>query len=81
MVMKDMRRAPRLSPWAIQVENYLLLLRKDELVDLLRTAGQSVSTLKHKPPEKIRQTLLSLPRETLGMALRERMRRLQKAYH
>lgn len=81
MVMKDMRRDPRLSPWAIQAENYLLLLRKDELVDLLRTAGQSVSTLKHKPPEKIRQTLLSLPREILGMALRERMRRLQKAYH
>lgn len=79
MVMKDMRRAPRLSPWTIQVENYLLLLHKDELVDLLRTAGQSVSTLKHKPREKIRQTLLSLPREDLAMVLRERNRRLQRS--
>lgn len=81
MVMKDMRRAPQLSPWTIQVENYLLLLRKDELVDLLRTAGQSVSTLKHKSSERIRQTLLSLPGEIVAMALRERIRRLQKTWH
>jgi len=70
-----------LSLWAIRAENYLLLLRKDELVDLLRTAGQSVSTLKHRSTEKIRQTLLSLPREILAMVLRERMRRLQKTWH
>ncbi len=67
-----------MPPWAIKVENYLLLLRKEELVELLRTAGQSVSTLKHKSPEKIRQTVLSLPREDLAMVLRERNRRLQK---
>ena len=70
-----------LSPWATKAENYLLLLRKDELVDSLRTAGLSVSTLKHKPPEKIRQTLLPLPPEVLGIALRERMRRLQNTWY
>lgn len=79
--MRNINRSPKMSPWAIKVENYLLLLHKDELVDLLGMTGQSISTLKHRPPETIRQTLLSLPREILGMALRERMRRLQKAYH
>lgn len=74
MVMRNINRSPKMPPWAVKVENYLLLLHKDELVDLLRTAGQSVSTLKHKPPEKIRQTLLSLPREILALALRERIR-------
>ena len=81
MAMENIRRAPKIASWAIQVERYLLLLRKDELVELLRTAGQSVSTLKHRSPEKIRQTLLSFPRETVAMVLRERMRRLQKTWH
>ena len=78
MVMKNTISSHTMTPWTIRVENYLLLLRKDELVDLLRTVGQSVSTLKHKPPEKIRQALLSLPSEILAMVLRERIRRLRK---
>ncbi len=69
----------RMPFWAIEVENYLLLLRKDELIELLRIAGLSLSSLKYKSPEKIRQALLSLPREMLEMALRERIRRLQKS--
>lgn len=74
MAMKTTVRSHKIPPWTVKAESYLLLLRKDELVDLLRTAGQSVSTLKHKPPEKIRQTLLSLPREILALTLRERIR-------
>ena len=74
MAMRDIVRIQKMSPWAVKVENYLLLLHKEELVDLLRTAGQSVSDLKHRPPEKIRQTLLALPQEILAMALRERVR-------
>ena len=80
MAVMSIRRSPTLSSWAIKVESYLLLLRRDELVDLLRTAGQSVSTIKHKPPEKIRQTLLALPRDILTMVLRERIRRLGKTW-
>ena len=75
MLMRNISRPSKMSPWAIKVENYLLLLRKDELVELLRTAGQSVSTIKHKPSEQIRQTLLSLPREIMAMVLREQIRR------
>lgn len=74
MVIKNINRSSKMSPWAIRVESYLLLLPKDELVDLLRTAGQSVSTLKHRSSEKIRQTLLSLPQEILAMVLREQIR-------
>ena len=81
MVVKYTNRSPKMSPWAIRVESCLLLLRKDELVDLLRSTGQSVSSLKHRAPEKIRQTLLSLPREDLAMVLRERNRRLQRSWH
>ncbi len=72
--MAVINRSPKLSPWATKVENYLLLLSKEALVELLRTAGQSVSAIKHKPAEKVRQTLLSLPNETLAMALREQIR-------
>ena len=75
MLMRNISRPSKMSPWAIKVENYLLLLRKDELVELLRTAGQSVSTIKHKPSEQIRQTLLYLPREIMAMVLREQIRR------
>lgn len=81
MTTKNLNRRSQMLAWAIKAENYLLLLRKDELVELLRTAGQSISTLRHRCAEKIRHTILSLPPETLAMALRERMRRLQKAYH
>lgn len=81
MALTNITRSAKMPPWAVKIESYLLLLRKDELVDLLRTAGQSVSTLKHKPPEEIRQTLLALPHEILAMVLRERIRRLQKAWH
>jgi hypothetical protein len=65
----------RMPLWAVQVENYLLLLRKSELLELLANAGQTVCDIRHESPEKIRQTLLSLPREMLGMALRERIHR------
>lgn len=78
MVVKNEKRRLRMEPWAIKLENYLLLLRKQELLELWRTTGQSLSSVKYKSPEKIRQALLSLPRETLGMTLRERHRRLQK---
>lgn len=81
MAMKNIARSPKMPSWAIKAENYLLLLRKEDLVELLQTAGQSVSSLRHRSPEKIRQTLLSLPQETLAIALRERMRRLQKTWH
>lgn len=80
MAMRNMVRSQKMLPWAIKVENYLLLLQKDELVDLLCTAGVSVSTIKHKPPETIRQTLLSLPQDILGVALRERTRRLRRTW-
>ncbi len=78
MAIRVRRRSPKLSPWAVKVENYLLLLDKDELIELLRAAGQSVSTLKHKPPEQVRQALLALPPENLRMILRERILRAQK---
>jgi len=42
----------KISPWAIGVEKYLLLFRKHELVDLLCTAGRSVSVSKHRPAKK-----------------------------
>ena len=72
------KRSPKMTPWAAKVENYLLLLRKEQLVELLRSAGQSVSSLKHKPPEQIRQAILALPQETVRMVLREEIRRKQK---
>jgi len=78
MAIAKRQRPTKLSPWAVKVANYLLLIRKDALIDLLRAAGQSVSTLKHKPPEQIRQALLALPMETLRMILRERIRRMRK---
>lgn len=81
MAATNITRSAKMPLWAAKVESYLLLLRKDELVDLLRTAGQSVSTLKHRPAEKIRQTLLSLPHEILALALREHARRLRKTWH
>lgn len=81
MAVMNMVRCQKVSPWAIKAENYLLLLRRDELVELLRMAGQSVSTLKHKSREKIRQTLLSLPRETLAMGLRERVRQQNRWFN
>lgn len=30
MAITNRRRSPKLSPWAVKVENYLLLLRKEE---------------------------------------------------
>lgn len=78
MAIAKRQRSPKLSPWALKFGNYLLLLRKDELIELLRAAGQFVSTLKHKPPEQVRQALLALPQETLRMILRERIRRAEK---
>jgi len=80
MTIKNVVRSQKMPLWAVKVEDYLLLLQKDELLDLLRTAGQTVSTLKHKPPEKIRQSLLSLPQDSLGSALSERMRRLRRPW-
>lgn len=81
MVVKNEKWRLRMEPWVIKLENYLLLLRKQELLELWRTTGQSLSSVKYKSPEKIRQALLCLPRETLGMVLRERSRRIQKAWH
>ena len=81
MAIKNTKRPLSIQPWTIKVENYLLLVRKQELLELWRTSGRSVSSLKYKSPENIRQALLSLPGETLGMVLRERNRRLQKVWH
>lgn len=81
MVVKSIKDSSSLPSWAIKLENYLLLLRKQELLELWRTTGQSLSSVKYKSPEKLRQALLCLPRETLGMVLRERSRRIQKAWH
>ena len=81
MVVKNPKRSLSMEPWAIKLENYLLLLRRQELLELWRTTGQSLSSVKYKSPERIRQALLSLPRDTLGMVLRERRRQLQKAWH
>lgn len=81
MVVKNEKRRLRMEPWAIKLENYLLLLRKQELLELWRTTGQTLSSVKYKSPETIRQALLSLPPETLGMVLRERSRRMQKVWH
>lgn len=33
------RRHPSIPSWAVKVENYLLLLNKKDLVELLRTTG------------------------------------------
>ena len=81
MAVKHTNRSLSMQPWTIKVENYLLLLRKQELLELWRTSGRSVTSLKYGSPEKIRQALLSLPGETLGMVLRERNRRLQKLWN
>jgi len=78
MAVRKRTGSPKLSDWAVRIENHLLLLDKDELVELLRIAGQSVSTLKHKPLEQTRQALLALPPNTLRLALRERIRRIKK---
>jgi hypothetical protein len=72
--MRPEPRRSRIPSWAVKVENYLLLLNKKELVELLRTTGQSVSTLAHRSPEQIRQSFLGLPQEIVLMALREWIR-------
>lgn len=81
MAVKNEKRSSRMEPWAIKLENYLLLLRKEELLELWRTTRQSLGSVKYKSPEQIRQAILSLPPDTLGMLLRERSRRIQKAWH
>lgn len=81
MAVKNEKRSSRMEPWAIKLENYLLLLRRQELLKLWRTTGRSVTSLQYKSQEQIRQALLSLPGETLGMVLRGRKRRLQRVWH
>jgi len=63
----------RVEPWAIKMESYLLLLRKNELVEFWSATGRSVSSVRQKPVEKIRQAILDLPRDMLATVLRMRI--------
>lgn len=39
MAVRNRKGSPKLSDWAVRIENHLLLLDKDELVELLRIGG------------------------------------------
>lgn len=72
MVVNVRKRPLRIEPWAIKMESYLLLLRKNELVEFWATTGRSVSSVRHKSVERIRQAILDLPGDTLATVLRMR---------
>lgn len=73
MVVKSRKLPSKVEPWAIKMESYLLLLRKNELVEFWSATGRSLSSVRQKPVEKIRQAILDLPRDTLATVLRMRI--------
>ena len=78
MVVNVRKRPVKMERSAINMENYLLLLRKDELIEFWAATGQSITSVRNRPVEKIREAILDLPRDALATVLRERTRKLER---
>lgn len=78
MAVNIRKRPVKMERWAIKMENYLLLLQKDEFIEFWAATGGSVPSVRNRPVEKICEAILDLPRDALPTVLRERTRKLER---